>query len=171
MRKFLLLVLTLTICVIGLSAQSASGRYNSRMTRDGTLYFINPYKLKEKENISSFEYDMTCLTWSDSVTVNFTYVSKSMDLPENLRIESGTVSYPCTDYSPLYIDIVGKGYEIRITSKFPVREILEVIERAAAPGFVFDQAGIQRSAFYTESAWRKDRKKLQDIFTLYKYTK
>ncbi len=164
----LFIILSIVVPVVALSAD---GRYHSRMTRDGTLYFINPKKLGKKENLKSFEYDMTCLTWSDSVTVNFTFVSSSMEVPSELSVVVGGKSFECKDFSPLYIDIHKKDYEVRITSKYPVWQITEMVKSPAAPIFKFVQGGVARSASYTDGAWKKDRQKLEDIFKLYEYTR
>ncbi len=88
-----------------MQAQSADGRYISRMTQDGTLYFINPQKLSKTEGIKNFEYDMTLLSWTDSATVNFTFRSGLMAKPENLAIRSGNNVFRCDAFKPLFIDI------------------------------------------------------------------
>lgn len=157
--------------VLALVSAGIADRYVSRMTQDGTLYFIEPKKLGVRENLHTFEYDMTLLTWSDSATVNFTFVSKNMELPAGFAIKNADYDYECTSYSPLYIDIVKKGYEVRITSKFPVAQIEKIIESPAPPVFTFTQGGAAESASYTQGAWNKDRLKLQNILSLYKYTK
>jgi len=156
---------------VQLFAQSAEGRYVSRMTQDGTLYFIMPKKLGECSGIKKFEYDMTCLSWSDSVTVNFTFHSKSVARPTNLRIESCGDSFQCSSSSLLFTDIVKNGYEIRVTSKFLVSEIEKVLQCPNSPAFMFEQDGVVRTAEYSKGAWGKDRKKLVDILNLYKLSK
>lgn len=151
--------------------QSAQGRYSSLITADGTLFFINPYKLNDLKNIKRFEYDMTLLSWSDSATVNFTFESERMVLPDNLSIESGSVSYPCDNYSVLFIDIKKNHYEIRITCKYPIATIDQIIDNLSPPIFQFKQDDLTESATYKKSRWEKDRKKLSAIFNLYKYSK
>lgn len=152
-------------------AQSADGRYTSRMTQDGTLIFINPKKINKLHNIRHFDYDMTLLSWTDSTTINFTFETDIMQLPEDFTIVSGEDVFTCKNYSPLFIDIKKKHYEIRITSKFPNNEISKIFESEKPPIFSFTQKGIAESATYSENAWRKDRKKLLDIYKLYLYSK
>ncbi len=162
--------------IIGLMAvpshgQSLQKRYASRITPDGTLFFINPQKLDALANIRKFEYDITLPSWTDWVTINFTIESSLMNAPEDLRIVSGDKFYRCKDFSVLYTDIKKQHYVIRVTSKFSMQELQEIIESPSSPAFAFTQKGIQEEAKYTDSAWKKERKKLLDIFQLYVYSK
>lgn len=170
MRQILAIffVVFASLCVAG---QNAAGRYVSRMTQDGMLYFINPQKIKQCTEIKNFEYDMTCLSWSDSVTVNFTFKSNSVDRPANLKIESCGKSYACNNYSLLFTDIVKGGYEIRVTSKFLLSDIEKVLQCQSSPIFSFSQNGITRTAAYSSGAWRKDQKKLTDIFNIFRLSR
>ena len=154
-----------------MQAQSADGRYISRMTQDGTLYFINPQKLSKTEGIKNFEYDMTLLSWTDSATVNFTFRSGLMAKPENLAIRSGNNVFRCDAFKPLFIDIKKNKYEIRITSRFPISVLATILDNPDPSIFDFTQDGIHRHAAYSEGAWRKDRKKLNDIYRIYLYSK
>lgn len=165
---FLVLLMFISIPAIG---QSAQGRYSSRMTPDGTLFFINPHKLGDLSNLKRFEYDMTMLTWTDSVTINFTFESQRMSLPDNFKLVSNDAIYECDNYSSLYVDIKKNHYEVRITSKFPVSVIENILANEIAPIFTFSQDGILEKATYRMNAWKKDRKKLLDIFKLFTYSK
>lgn len=159
--------------VLSLSAraQSAEGRYASRLTQNGNIYFIMPQKIKNLSGLKHFEYDITLLTWTDSATINFTFESPLMLTPENLHLVSGEDSIKCNSYSALYIDIKKKHYEVRITSKFSIADIEKVMNSMIPPIFCFNQGNEHKSASYTLSAWEKDRKKLNDILSLYNYSK
>jgi len=130
-----------------------------------------PKKLNKCEGIKNFTYDMTCLTWSDSITVNWTFKSKTIHIPEKFKLISCGKDYHCSNYSPLYNDIVKGGYEIRITSKFHVNEIEEMLNCQTPLMFSFYQGGILKTATFSQGAWNKERQKLIDIFNLYNYTK
>ncbi len=151
--------------------QSSQGRYASRITPDGTIFFINPQKLSVLTNIRRFEYDITLPSWEDSVTVNFTFESSIMDAPENLKIVSGERTYQCQDYSVLFIDIRRHHYEVRITSRFSVHELTEILNAYSLPVFSFTQDGVHNEATYKGHKWEKERKKLLDILRLYTYKK
>lgn len=152
-------------------AQSAGNRYVSRMTQDGTLFFINPQKLNDLSGIKKFEYDMTMLSWTDSITVNFTFESDKMTLPSEVMLRSGTKTYECNNYSSLFIDIKKNHFEIRITSKFLNKDIEEIISRTDPLSFVIKQDGVTETASYNPKKWRKESKMLTDIYKLYLYSK
>ncbi|MCM1336149.1 MAG: hypothetical protein NC187_02620 [Candidatus Amulumruptor caecigallinarius] len=170
MKKIVALLL-IAVAALAAYSQSASGRYVSRMTRDGTLFFVNPQKLTRCTGISKVDYDMTFLTWTDSVTVNFTFRTKVPYRPDSLRIDCCGTSYPCSDYSLLFTDIVKGGYEIRVTSRYPVADIGRMLECAESPVIAFTQDGAACSAAYSKGAWASDRKKLLDIYNLYLLTR
>lgn len=167
MKRILIILLVL---IVG-EASFALDRYASRMTPDGTIYFIMPKKLSKLQGIKHFDYDMTLLSWTDSVTVNFTFESGLMGHPNNLAINSGTRSFVCDHYSLLFQDLKKNGFEIRVTSKFSTHDIKEMIDSEAPPIFIFYQGENKESATYSEGAWKKDRKKLIDIYNIYQYTK
>lgn len=167
LRKFLTL-LFMSILSINVFADD---RYASRMTQDGFIYFISPHKLDKTTRISDFEYDMTCLTWTDSVTVNFTYKSKSILLPEELSIMSCGKEFACHEFKTLFTDIVKGGYEIRISSIFSCDDIKDIINCKEPPVFVLSKGGIEYTATYSKGGWRKDSGKLVNIFNLYLFSK
>lgn len=169
--KKLIVLLFILVMVIPSHGQSSQGRYASRITPDGTIFFINPQKLGALTNLRQFEYDMTLLSWKDSVTINFTIESSWMTAPENFKIVSDNRIYSCEDFSVLFTDIKKQHYVIRITSKFSLQELTQIIASASSPIFAFTQNGVQEAAKYTDNAWKKERKKLLAIIQLYVYSK
>lgn len=170
MKRYLLIIVSLFF-ISSVFGQSAQGRYASRMAADGTIFFIEPHKLTDLSNIKRFEYDMTLLSWTDSVTINFTFESDIMTMPETLQIKSCGKTFVCKDYSSLFIDIKKKHYEIRISSKFSISEMEQILQCESSPMFSFSQNGILETASYKNKSWLKDRKKLLDIFKVYQYSK
>lgn len=170
MKRIFVLLWVGLACIIA-CGQSASGRYASRMTMDGMLYFIMPQKLTETQGVKKFEYDVTCLSWSDTLTVNFTFRSKSMSNLTGLVLTSGSQNIECLNYKPLFVDIVKSGYEIRITALFSVEDFTGLLDSQHPLGFCFYQDGIREEACYSKKAWRADRVKLLDIFRLFRQSK
>lgn len=168
MKKIILLFISLITIGSGLVSYA---RYVSRMTQDGILFFIEPKKIDVLSNIKKFEYDMTLLSWSDSVTINFTFVSNLMSLPEEFYISADGYQFKCNDFKDLFIDIKNKNYEIRITSKFSVEDLKKILNSNVSPIFCLKQDEIWESASYRPGAWKKDQKKLLDIYNLYLYSK
>lgn len=164
MRKIIMMLL-----VFFMSASlSAQDRYASRMTPDGTLFFIMPHKMGKQYGIKKFEYDVTLLSWTDSATVNFTFVSPHMEIPSSLKLETCGNTIDCTSYSPLFVDLAKKNFEIRITSKFHISTIEQMVKCDTPPRIIMTQVGNEEWATYSQRSWNKDRKILSQIFELYK---
>lgn len=168
-RIFALIILVTSL--LSVAAQSAEGRYNSFRTRDGMLFFILPQHLKEVSGIRRFEYDMTLLSWTDSVTVNFTFESDSIDPISDLHIVCGPDSLPCDSFSNLFVDAKKNHYEIRITSQFSFDAIDRMIKSVTPPRFCFRQGNSDVAAAYSSKAWINDKKKLNDILKLFLLSK
>lgn len=169
--KKLIAFLFILVIAIPLYGQLSQGRYASRITSDGTIFFVNPQKLGVLTNLRRFEYDMTLLSWKDSVTINFTIETSWMTTPENFKLVSGDKVYSCDDFSVLYTDIKKQHYVIRVTSRFSLQELTQIIASEISPIFAFTQNDVQEAAKYTENAWKKERKKLFAIIQLYIHSK
>ena len=110
---------------------------------------------------------MTYPDWTDSITVNFSLFSDVPDVPQKLVLRGGDLRFECRDFRSLYVDIMKHGYEIRITSMFAKDDIVALLQQLeAALTFELDTEGKRIIATYKGSAWRKDRKKLNDVFLL-----
>lgn len=169
--KYILRFLAVFAILCSLVSLDAYARYDTFRSKDGMLYFFNPQKLKETTNLKSFEYDMTMLTWTDSVTINFTIVSDAMSVPEQFAIRTGNTKYVCHDYSLLFVDLDKKDYKVRVTSKFSLAEVEKIIDSPLPPVFEFEQNGVTRTATYKAKAWKTDREKIRQVMDLYYYTK
>lgn len=164
---FILFIITTFDC----GAQSAHNRYSSRLTPDGMCYFFRQIEISKLEGISKFEYDMTYLDRNDSVTVNFTIHSPAPNSPKVTHIKSGNNTFTCEKTERYFVDITKKGYVIRSSAKFHKNEIDKIVFCTSAPVFYFKLGAADASATYTESAWKKDSKKLQNILNLIYSTK
>ena len=170
MKRIFAIIILITSLLSG-AAQSAEGRYNSFRTRDGMLFFILPKHLKELSGIKRFEYDMTLLSWTDSVTVNFTFESNSVEPISDLHIVCGHDSLPCDSFSNLFVDAKKNHYEIRITSTFSFEEIDRMVKSSSPPRFCFRQGNVDEYATYSSKAWINDKKRLNDILKLFLLSK
>ena len=169
--KYTFRLLAILTVLISSAVVEGYARYNSFRSKDGILYFFNPQKLNVLENIKSFEYDMTMLTWTDSVTINFSIVSESMAMPTDFVISSGESKFVCHDYSLLFVDLEKNRYKLRMTSRFPLQEIEKIIGCPTPPVFEFRQDGIERAASYKNKSWKTDREKIKQVMGLYYQTR
>ena len=115
---------------------------------------------------------MTYPDWADSITINFSIYCDIPDVPQKLSIRGGDKIFVCNDFRSLYVDIIKGGYEIRITSRFAKDDIISLLQQSKYPmAFEMETKGKKIFAKYKETAWRKDRKSLNDIFLLIKSIK
>jgi hypothetical protein len=114
---------------------------------------------------------MTYLDWNDSVTVNFTIHSSVPNSPKITHIKNGEYTFTCDNTERYFVDITKSGYIIRSSAKFHKKEIHQMSFSNNAPIFQFKLGELNVSATYTESAWKKDRKKLQSVLNLIYSTK
>ena len=148
-------------------SQSSFHRYSSRITNDGICYFFKECKLKSVSGMKQFEYDMTYPDWTDSITVNFSIYCDTPEVPQKLSIRGGDKIYACNYFRSLYVDIIKGGYEIRMTSRFAKEDITSLLQQPESPmAFEMEMKGKKMFATYKNGAWKKDRKKLNDIFLL-----
>ncbi len=141
------------------------------MTDNGMLFFIMPQKVKSLKGISSFEYDITLLTWNDSITLNYTCKTKKMETPQDFKIISGDSTYNSMDCNLLFVDIIKKGFEVRITTKFLYRDFEKIIQCDTPPIFSFTQGGEEKSATFSQKKWDKEREILNKIISVYNYSR
>lgn len=170
MKNIFLTLLLAVTCCMGVFADSTKNRYSSRLTGEGTCYFIRDKKLTKLENISKFKYDMTYVDSNDTIVVNFTILAQTPDVPKEVILKGDTKSFTCNEVERFYIDITNKGYELRLSTKFHKDEIKEIVFSKTPPVFSFKMGETEVSATYSKYAWKKDSKKLQGIFTLIYYT-
>lgn len=163
--RFIITLLLLSFSLSGV-AQSAYGRYSSRLTKDGMCYFFRNKKLTKTKEIRRFDYDMTYLDWKDSVTVNFTILADTPKLPTLFKIVCGADTFTCNNLKRFFVDVTKKGYEIRMSSLFSEDEIRKMINSSFAPVFVLDIDEKRATATYSKHSWEKESNKLQMILHL-----
>lgn len=152
-------------------AQSAHKRYTARMTQDGMCYFFSAADLKDTKGISHFDYDITYLDWQDSITINYTAYTMSSAIPTELSMTNGTDSYVCKDYKHLYVEFRKKGYEVRMTSRYALKDFECLLDQDSPLSFTFKQGSERKSASYKQKAWQRERKMLKQILQLIKTTR
>lgn len=155
------------LCVMCLQveAQSINKRYRSHIGNGGTTYFFVPKKLSKKNGVDKFIYDMTHLSTTDSVTLNFTIVVENSVKVESLILANGESEIKSSCLSLLYRDVLDDGYEIRTTSRFSLNQLLSAFSNDSPLIFkVMLSNGDAVSAAYTKSRWKKEKQTITKIF-------
>ncbi len=114
-------------------AQKIKNHYVSSIQQKGTLYFIRPQKgFKNKRAGSSFVYDMTCFSSSDSVTLNFSYFDKNSRTLDSLYLMAGSIKtgFPIVK---IFIETKKSRWHYRFTSRVSLND-LEAFFKATEMG-------------------------------------
>lgn len=164
--KYIICFLFFITVAIDSSAQTIRQRYSSRLTQDGICYFFRKVELSKLENIDKFVYDMTYLDWNDSVAINFTIHSSIPNAPKVTNIKSGENSFICDKTERYFVDVTNNGYIIRSSAKYHKNDLDKIVFSKDKPIFCFQLGNTEASATYSDSAWKKDSKKLQSILNL-----
>lgn len=148
-------------------AQSVENRYRSHIDANGITFFICPKQIGGTVNVNEFVYDMTYHTSADSVILNFTIISDRPRKVNTLILSCGDTRYVGESVKPMFADIRGRKYEIRTTSRFSLKDICEVFSHKEALSFQMSlDSGVEASATYSSSKWKKDANLISRIFDL-----
>lgn len=157
MMKILLFVIFFVPTFLA-SAQSIEKRYSSYPTNQGMLYHFSTMKLGKKCNTRIFEYDMTYVHPTDSVTFNYTVTTENpCNVKETMiKLDGKTIASGST--KTLYRDVKKNGYILRTSTKFAITDIEKVFSSTNPPRFesVYDN-GVKATATYSVSRWKKEK--------------
>lgn len=163
--KRLLFILLLTISCLNCSAQSIEKRYSSSLTNQGTIHFFRPKKLGKIDNIDSFSFDMTCLSGRDSLTLNFSIATTYETTVNSLELKSEEMKVEGQQLRILYKDVTTKGYVIRVSSVFAVKDIKSFFSKKSPLVFYVTLSnGKSCTATYKDSQWKRESEQVSRIF-------
>lgn len=161
--RLITLSLLLLIFSSGFS-QSTNKRYRSHVGNEGTSYFFVSKKLSHKKGVEKFEFDMTHLSTTDSVTLNFTIITKLPSTVRTMSLVNDSCNIKASNLSMLYRDILDDGYEIRTTSRFALKDIQQLFSHENTLRFTMSlNDNCQAYATYSRSQWKKERETITRI--------
>lgn len=166
MKSYIFIFLLALLGTTNALAQSADKRLNNYTTDKGDVYFIGEKKLESNnKDIKKFGFDMTYVSHRDSVTVNFTVITKNHGDISKLTIGNGTFTTVASNVNLLYHEIKGKYYVIRTTSQVSYKDIKKLYTSPEPVIFNFTNTeGKTDSAEYTASDWKKEIEVFDKIF-------
>ncbi|MDO4949874.1 MAG: hypothetical protein Q4E55_06900 [Bacteroidales bacterium] len=107
--------------------------------------------------MNKFVYDMTYISNTDSVTLNFT--SEIIDFQNIEKVALQTDRVIATENAPkmLYRDVLKTSYEIRITVGVPYKDIEQAFKSDTPLSFFITLSdGTICKATYSKSKWKKE---------------
>ena len=159
--SFMMVRLTLFLINISVSlispAQSIEKRYSSYVSERGIVNFFRPKKLNNNVNMGVFEFDMTYVSHGDSVTVNCSINVTSVEPIVRAELINGEDKKSGENVYVIYRDITKKGYIVRLSARYPLKDIQECFSNRNPLVFCFlMKNGTTCSASYSPSQWKKD---------------
>ena len=150
---FLISLLVSLIC----PAQSIEKRYSSYVSERGIVNFFRPKKLNDNTNMGGFEFDMTYVSHRDSVTVNCSINVRNSEPVVYAELRNGEEKRAGENVYVIYRDITKKGYLVRLSTSYPLKDIQECFSNRNPLVFCFRMKdGTTCSASYTPLQWKKD---------------
>ncbi len=163
--RIITLYLMLLCCIVSFGKE----RYYARILPDGKMYFFIPHKVKGKSG-KKLQYDMTLITYKDSVTLNMTLHSP-MGRVRSVRLSSGDVSYTTTQYelffqerarslfkTRVHIDCPGDIYRKLYTTPIPLTIELTM------------ESGENYSFTYKTKDWQKESAYVSEVLDMIEYS-
>jgi hypothetical protein len=161
MRWFSLLLI---ICVsVGSYGQKLSKYYTSRLQPQGTLYFIYPIEgFKSAKDKSTFTFDITYRTESDTATINFSYYVDSVQPADSIYFLLATDTLK-SSVVKIFTDWEKKRWHHRYYTNFTFQEIAAIFHSSTIPTIrVVSPAGYTDHRI-TKRKWQKYSKALTKI--------
>ena len=157
---FLLLVCNLAVF--------GNERYNMRILPNGKMYFFMPCKLKGTSG-TQLQYDMTLLSYRDSVSINMTLTSPIG------RVKSVTLSSPETKYSTpqyelYYQERSGSRFNTRVHIDCPVKVYRQLFTGQSPITIELAmEDGKQYTFTYKTKKWREESAYVFEVLEMISY--
>ena len=162
-----LAVFLLLLCTV--VAFGKGGRYDVRVLPLGKMYFFMPCKLKGKAG-NKLQYDMTLLTYRDSVTINMTLTSP-LGRVKSVSLSSKEANYSTTEYELFYQERDGSRFNTRVHIDCP-GHIYKQLFTSQQP-VIFEltmEDGKQYSFTYKAKKWKEESSYVSEVLEMIAYS-
>ena len=167
--QFLCFALFLLLGVTGLHAQNPKKYYTSIIQENGILYFVKPEFSMGNRDHELF-FDLTYLSGNDTLTMNFSYISKQLSPISQISLISEDSRR--TDATPdkIFVDSKKSTWTHRYSVKFSFDEMVSWLSEKDLPALELKLSDgmeyIKLSA--KKKQWNKNRDILMKIFSIIK---
>ncbi|MBL7901541.1 MAG: hypothetical protein JNK73_06065 [Bacteroidia bacterium] len=154
-----------------LYGQKIKKYYVSSMQQKGTLYFIRPQKgFKNKTYGSTFIYDITCHSSSDSLTLNFSYVDKNIRMLDSLQLLGGSIKLT-TPLSKIFVETQKSSWHYRFTTRFALKDVEGYFNENEMGSMALVEKNKAIPLVTSKKNWKKYASINAKIFQLIRYNK
>lgn len=161
----------LVIFLLLLSSMVAFGRerYDVRVLPQGKMYFFMPYKLKGKAG-NKLQYDMTLLTYRDSVTINMTLTSP-LGRVKSISLSSKEASFSTTEYELFFQERNGSRFNTRVHIDCPNQVYKQLFASQQPITFELTMEDGKRYAFtYKPKKWEEESTYVSEVLEMIDYS-
>lgn len=160
-----ILILLLFCNVVALGKE----RYSVRTLPLGNMYFFIPCKLKANAG-NKLQYDMTLLSYRDSVTINMTLTSP-IGRVKSVCLSSGDVIYSTTQYELFFQERNGSRFNTRVHIDCPGQVYAQLF---ASPVPLTIEMTMEDGKLYTftykPKKWQEDSRYVSEVLEMIAYT-
>lgn len=165
MKKQTIIFAILLLCSL---VTFGEGRYSVQSLPQGNMYFFMPCKLKRAAG-NKLQYDMTILSYRDSVTINMTLTSP-MGRVKSVRLSSGDVSYITTQYELFYQEHKGSRFNTRVHIDCPTPTFTQLFASPVPLNIELTmEDGKQYSFTYKPKKWKEDSRYVMEVMEIIAY--
>lgn len=123
---------------------------------NGTLAYVDNYEFKAESNdlgIKSLKYDITLVTFNDSVMVTSTIVANRAFSPDSVSV-AGANNY---QVEKIYLEPSGKKWNNRLRFYMTLDEFKKIAAESEAPQFVWHSKDNKYKFYLKPKDWNKQR--------------
>ena len=161
----------LVVCLLLLCSIVAFGkeRYDVRVLPQGKMYFFMPYKLKGSAG-NKLQYDMTLLSYRDSVTINMTLTSP-LGRVKSISLSSKDASYSTTDYELFFQERNGSRFNTRVHIDCPNQVYRQLFAGQHPVTFELTMEDGKQYAFtYKQKKWKEESAYVYEVLEMIAYS-
>lgn len=146
----------------------AAERYSVRVLEQGNMYFFMPYKMKGNSGCH-LQYDMTVLSFRDSVGINMTLTSP-LGRVQSIRLASGGTDYSTTQYELYFQERNGPRFDTRVHIDCPIEIYKQLFTSDTPLAIEITMENGERYAFiHKAKKWKKETVFVSEVLEMIAY--
>jgi hypothetical protein len=163
-----LMITLLLFTSLNTFSQNISKYYSSMMQPDGTLYFIFEHE-GFNNKVADLKYDLTYLTSGDSITMNFSVLSKDVIEVDSIQLlnDSTSLKIPA---NRIFIQPAKNKWHSRYGTKFLFKDAVTFFSKEN-PKIILVTKNKSSELSINPGKWKKQSEIIQKIFDLINYNR
>ena len=149
-------------------AQNISKYYTSSIQDKGTIYYIYPQSgFKNKKRKSEFTYDLTYMSNSDSVRINYSYFDKSSALIDSISFFAPDKSVITSKAHKIFIEEKKQRWQYRYACAFLFPDLKKIFDQKEPPTIILYTRQGASPLYINKKSWKNQSAIIAKIFELF----